>query len=138
QTEQIIASDPQAGGAGELIRLVRFAERLEYKKMPDKFGDNLAALGRKKIVDLAENFLELLRFHAAGASRIVDKLPHNFEKLGFIALLFPKARIVHCRRNPADTCWSCYQNRLNDAHAYSKDLKTLRLYYRAYARLTEH
>jgi len=137
-TEQIIAAHPQAGGAGELTRLVRFAERLGYRKSPDKFGENLAALGRKGVLDLAENFLGLLKFHAPGAIRIVDKLPHNFEMLGFIALLFPKARIIHCRRNPADTCWSCFQNRLNAAHAYSKDLETLGLYYREYARLTEH
>src|SRR5207245_9289886 len=46
-TEQIIASHPQAGGAGELIRLIRFAQRYGYKKAPEKLEENLAALGRK-------------------------------------------------------------------------------------------
>jgi tetratricopeptide (TPR) repeat protein len=137
-TEQIIASHPEAGGAGELGRLRRFAQRLDYQKNPPKFGETFDALGKKKILELADNFVDLLKFHAPGVRRVVDKMPHNFETLGFIALLFPNARVIHCRRNPADTCWSCYQNRLNSSHAYSKDLTTLGLYYREYMRLMEH
>jgi len=137
-TEQIIASHPQAGGAGELMRLIRFSDRLNYRKNPRGFGESFDALGPKRIGELADNYLDLLRFYAPQAVRVVDKMPHHFERLGFIALLFPKARIIHCQRNPADTCWSCYQNRLNEAHAYSKDLMTLGLYYREYARLMDH
>jgi hypothetical protein len=55
-----------------------------------------------------------------------------------IALLLPEARIVHLRRNPVDTCLSCYQTRLNEVHGYSRDLSTLGLYYREYARLMAH
>jgi hypothetical protein len=65
-------------------------------------------------------------------------LPHNFELLGLIALLFPEARIVHMRRNAVDTCLSCFQNTLNAQHGYSRDLTTLGLYYREYARLMDH
>jgi tetratricopeptide (TPR) repeat protein len=137
-TEQIIASHPQAGGAGELNRLRRFAERYGYRKDPGTVARNLSALGQKGIAELAENVLGLLKFHAPNASRIVDKMPHNFETLGFIALLFPKARVIHCVRNPADNCWSCYQNRLSKGHPYAKDLTTLGLYYREYVRLMEH
>jgi tetratricopeptide (TPR) repeat protein len=137
-TEQIIANHPRAGGAGELVRLIRFSDRLGYRDDPRKFLENFDALGAKRTRELSDNFLDLLKFHAPKATRIVDKMPHNFERLGFIALLFPRAKIIHCRRNPADTCWSCFQNRLNKAHSYSKDLTTLGLYYREYSRLMEH
>jgi tetratricopeptide (TPR) repeat protein len=137
-TEQIIANHPNAGGAGELMRLIRFSDRLGYRDDPRKFLENFDALGLKRTRDLADNYIDLLSFHAPKAARIVDKLPHNFERLGFISLLLPEAKIIHCRRNPADTCWSCFQNRLNRAHSYSKDLTTLGLYYREYSRLMEH
>jgi hypothetical protein len=52
--------------------------------------------------------------------------------------LFPDARVIHSRRNAADTCWSCYQTRLGDTHRYSRDLRTLGLYYREYQRLMAH
>ena len=58
--------------------------------------------------------------------------------LGLIALLFPYARIVHMRRNAIDTCLSCFQNRLNEMHGYSRNLETLGLYYREYSRLMDH
>jgi hypothetical protein len=65
-------------------------------------------------------------------------MPHNFANLGLIAMLWPRARIIHCRRNPMDTCWSCFQNPLNDSHYYSRDLTLLGEYYRDYARLMDH
>src|SRR4029078_12106713 len=114
------------------------AKRLSYHTEPEKFSATIDALGKDKVRELAENFIGLLRFHAPDATRVVDKLPHNFINLGFIGLLFPNARIIHCRRNAVDTCWSFYQNRLNNSHFYSRNLKTLGLYYREYTRLMNH
>ncbi len=65
-------------------------------------------------------------------------MPHNFEHLGLIALLFPNARIVHCRREPIDTCLSCFMRYFNKAHGYNTDLSTLGLYYREYLGLMRH
>ncbi len=66
------------------------------------------------------------------AARVIDKLPHNFELLGFIALLFPNAKIIHCRRDPIDTCVSCFTHQFSDFHGYNGDLAQLGLYYREY------
>ncbi len=137
-TEQVIASHGKAAGAGELTRIVLFAKTYGYTKDVGKFIETLDKLGPQGAREIADNYVNLLRFHGPGAVRVVDKLPHNFLNLGFVALLLPKARIVHCSRNPADTCLSCYQNPLNDAHAYSRDLTHLGLYYREYRRLMEH
>ena len=65
-------------------------------------------------------------------------MPHNFKQLGFIALLFPRAHIVHCRRDPMDNCVSIFTQRFNKEHSYATDLKMLGLYYREYQRLTNH
>jgi hypothetical protein len=87
---------------------------------------------------MGENYVELLKFHAPVAQRVVDKLPHNFQHLGFATLLCPNLRVIHCSRNPVDTCWSCFQNPLRKEHNYSKNLTNLGLYYREYKRLMDH
>ena len=47
--------------------------------------------------------------YAGAVSRIrVDKMPHNYLRLGLISMLFPRARIIHCRRDPMDVCASAY------------------------------
>ena len=139
-TEQVIASHGQAGGAGELSRLALFVGRLHFAPQHDirKFFPAIRALGAKGLREMGDNYVDLLKFHAPQAQRIVDKMPHNFQLLGFAALVCPKVRIIHCSRNPADTCWSCFQNPLNDDHSYSRDLAHLGLFYREYRRLMDH
>jgi hypothetical protein len=72
------------------------------------------------------------------AIRIIDKMPHNFMHLGLIQLLFPQARIIHVRRDPVDTCVSCFTQEFTSAHAYAYDLKHLGAYYLQYERLMQH
>jgi hypothetical protein len=137
-TEQIIGNHEKGGGAGEVVRLARFGQRFKHNADFVEFIRQMDELGPKTVRDMGQNYLDLLRFLVPGKDRVIDKMPHNFMMLGFVALLFPGARVVHTRRNAADTCWSCYQNRLNDGHRYSRDLRTLGLYYREYLRLMEH
>lgn len=136
--EQIIAHHPQAAGAGELDRIWKFGRWLGYHEDAGKFGSTFATKSAAETTALADQYLRLLRFFAPKASRVVDKLPHNFELLALIAILFPRSHIVHMRRNPIDTCLSCYQNRLSALHGYSRDLEILGLYYREYSRLMDH
>jgi tetratricopeptide (TPR) repeat protein len=139
-TEQVIASHGQAAGAGELVRINLLAKVMKYGTgwPVNEFLAALGGMSAKGVRDVADDYLRLLQFHSPKALRVVDKLPHNFINLGVVALLWPKARIIHCRRNPVDTCWSCFQNPLNDSHPYSRDLTYLGQYYREYARLMDH
>lgn len=57
---------------------------------------------------IADGYLRKIRVLSPDARRLTDKMPSNFLHLGLIATMFPKARIVHCRRDPMDTCLSCY------------------------------
>ncbi|TIL70150.1 MAG: sulfotransferase, partial [Mesorhizobium sp.] len=82
--------------------------------------------------------LSYLRERAPAALRVVDKTPHNFELIGLIGLLFPNARIIHCRRDAIDNCVSCFVLNFSEAHSYNTDLNTLGLYYREYDRLMRH
>jgi hypothetical protein len=47
-------------------------------------------------------FLDVLRALAPGEARIVNKMPGNYLYLWLIALLFPRAKIIHCLRDPRD------------------------------------
>lgn len=64
-------------------------------------------------------------------------MPNNFLNLGLIALLFPHARIIHCRRNPLDVCLSCYFQDFN-SQPFSNDLADIGRYYNLYERLMDH
>jgi hypothetical protein len=66
-------------------------------------------------------------------------MPMNFFYLGVIHLLFPKARIIYCRRNPIATCLSCYQLLFGkDNILYSYDLTELGQVYKIHEQMMEH
>ena len=134
-TEQILSSHPLIEGAGELPDMKRLHDSVAP---PAQWRQRITGLGEAKCKELSARYLAELDRHSRTAPRVVDKMPHNFLLLGFIALLFPRARIIHCRRDPMDNCVSCYTHRFNKAHGYSTDMKTLGLYYREYRRLMQH
>ncbi len=136
--EQIIASHPQAAGVGELPDIALLAEELST------LGGGKTAYPKcilhadpGHIAALAQRYLKRLEELAPGASRIVDKLPGNFLYLGFIAIVFPNARIIHCQRNAMDVCLSCY---LSDFGAlrWAWRLEDIGFYHYQYERLMNH
>jgi len=58
--------------------------------------------------------------------------------VGLICAAFPKARIIHVRRHPIDTCLSIYFQYLSHLHPYANDLGNLAHYYGEYVRVTNH
>ncbi|MBZ9990276.1 sulfotransferase [Mesorhizobium sp. BH1-1-5] len=138
-TEQILASHPDVYGAGELARLGRVANAIGLKpSLAGKLNGRADSITPELSNKLASEHLSYLAERSATALRVVDKMPHNFELIGLVSLLFPKARIIHCRRDAIDNCVSCFVLPFNSYHSYSNDLRTLGLYYREYDRLMRH
>ena len=138
-TEQILASHSKVKGAGELVDMQRIERRItETGRETDAYFNTLAGLSAEQSRGYADAYMDTLKRHSRAALRVVDKMPHNFELLGLIALLFPNARIVHCRRNPIDTCISCFTQNFTEAHGYNSSFSNLRLYYREYTKLMAH
>lgn len=138
-TEQICASHPDVHGAGELMKLRRVANAIGLRKSSaGDLNQAIASITKNLSGTLAEEHLTYLSERAPAARRIVDKMPHNFELIGLIGLLFPNARIIHCRRDAIDNCVSCFVLRFGEGHSYNTDLRTLGLYYREYDRLMQH
>src|SRR5262249_48811093 len=75
---------------------------------------------------------------APRARRVVDKMPGNYHHLGFIATLFPRARIIHCRRDPLDICLSCFAQDFASMPIWTNDLRAAGHVYREYERLMAH
>jgi tetratricopeptide (TPR) repeat protein len=88
---------------------------------------------------LIEDYLKRVRRDLdADASYVIDKNPINFKHLGLIAKLFPNARVIHCTRNPMDTCLSNYFQRFSTNCDHSFDLRNIGHFFGEYARLMEH
>jgi hypothetical protein len=125
-------------GAGELTKMRRILSEAGLTRgSPTEFRNTLAALTPDQLKALAADYLGYVLPMAPQAQRIVDKMPHNFEFIGQIALIFPNARIIHCRRDAIDNCVSCFITKFNDKHGYNADLTKLGLYYREYDRLMQ-
>lgn len=131
--EQILASHPDVFGAGEQ----RLLPDLVNRAWPS-FPSEATNVGGEEWRSLGERYAEALSSLAPQANRIVDKLPGNFVYCGLIHLALPNARIVHVRRDPLDTCLSCYSKSFGGAVNYAYDLGELGRYYRAYDRLMAH
>lgn len=138
-TEQILASHPRVHGLGELPVIRKIGQALSYGRVePKDFTDAVTAVDATRTRMLAEQYLRVMSRAPASTLRATDKNPHNYEMLGVIALLFPNARIIHCRRDPMDTCVSCFMQNFNDSHGYNSDLRVLGQYYREYSALMDH
>ena len=137
-TERIIAAHPEAAGVGELHRMRNLFSRLTSKEGTQSLDEALRCLGPDQWEDVSKNYLRLINYLSPNKRRIVDKMPHNFVIVGFIALCFPHARFVHCFRNPIDNFVSAFQNRMSSAHGYSFDQVSYAKYYLQYSRLMAH
>ena len=138
-TEQILASHPEVFGAGELGDISRISH--EWAKKHEDNGDYLDCilhLQAPETEKIAIDYLSRIRALASDALRVTDKMPHNFLHIGLIATLFPRARIIHCKRDPLDTCLSIYTQKFTSLHPYAYDLTELGQYYRQYQRLMAH
>lgn len=133
-TEQILASHPLMFGAGEMKEIPKIIGGLK----PD-YPLNMNGLGKEEIGEMAQTFLSAMADVAPPHTlRVTDKLPVNFMHLGLIATLFPKARIVHCLRDPMDVGISCFIELFNMEQDYSTNLVDFGLYYLQYTRLMNH
>lgn len=130
--EQIAASHPAVTGVGELDLGARLAHSVAG------FPSGVAALNREAVARLAGEALAVLVPTANAATRVIEKTPANFLYLGLLALVFPKARVVHCRRDARDVAISCYFQNFAAPLAWSTDLADIARYVRTYRRLMAH
>lgn len=139
-TEQILASHPRVGAAGEaaMMRHIRVGlDRLPVNAQT--MSRVMEMMGPAESRQLAETIVKTLPTELHDKDRITEKTPAHHRMLGLFALLFPKATFVHCRRDPVDTCLSCYfQNFSHGNVTFSFDMETLAAEYRLYRAYMDH
>ena len=136
--EQIISSHPQAAGVGELAAIEEISMQIpsltgstaSYPECLQKISDPALKL-------IAQKYLDKLSANYKSSERIVDKTWYNFYFLGLISILFPKARIIHCLRDPRDVAVSCFFSNFNSIH-WSWKIEDIIEYYRSYENLMQH
>ena len=137
--EQILASHPEVFGAGELTDIVQLPLSLHVILGTEQlYPQCLPQLTQDKMNAFTQHYLDKLASLSPDASRVIDKMPGNFMHLGFIELLFPDARIIHCMRDPIDTCLSCFFQDFSRSHPYSYDLANLGAFYNGYRKIMQH
>ncbi|MBI1212063.1 MAG: tetratricopeptide repeat protein [Alphaproteobacteria bacterium] len=138
--EQIIASHPDAHGAGEIADFaLAVGEVARRSGKSADYPDVVKGLRPEEVTQVGETYVKLLERRAPGsAKRIVDKMPQNLFFIGLIHLALPNARIVHVTRDPLDTCLSCYSKLFASGWPQTYDLEELGRYYRAYRQLMAH
>ena len=129
--EQILSSHPAVYGAGETEDISTVAMQL-HPLIQNR------SITETQLDEVASRYLDNLESVSADARRVVDKTVNSYVNIGLIRLLFPEALIIHCRRNPLDTCLSCYFANLGDSHPYSYSLDNLVEFYREYRRIMAH
>ncbi len=122
--EQIVSCHPDVWAGGEL--------GFWQERGPSLLDD------LDRLPSLVSDYLSLLARTGKGTPRVTDKMPPNYRWIGAIHLGLPKAKIIHCRRNPVDTCLSIYTTRFGDPPPYVLSRENIVFAYRQYERLMEH
>jgi hypothetical protein len=137
--EQILASHPKVYGAGELTNLASIATRIGQSNVTSAaFPETFAALTAEQLRHCGADYCQAIRAAAPAAERIIDKMPTNFRFVGAIHLVLPNARVIHIRRDPVNTCLSCFSILFAGDQPFAYELGELGRYYRAYAALVDH
>lgn len=132
--EQILACHPQVHGCGELTTLgdVLRSTQLDTPAAGERASwlRGLRAAGRR--------YLDAVWTSDVRTRFAVDKMPGNYEVAGWIPLTIPQAKIIHIRRDPLDTCVSCFTTLFSTGHQYTFDQAVLARQYGRYRRWMAH
>lgn len=137
--EQILVSHPNVAGGGELGILPELVNSFSQRTSTGRgYPAGAWDLTAKAAKALAGDYLAALEAIDSESARVTDKLPQNFLNLGLVALILPQATIIHCRRDPVDTCLSCYFTKFLHDLKFTHRLEDLGAYFIAYRRLMAH
>jgi tetratricopeptide (TPR) repeat protein len=137
--ESLLCRHPDISGIGEVPYIYNLAYgcgRQLQSTLP--YPQFLTELSPALCQQLGKDYVLLTKQFGVNAPRIVDKMTENFLFIGFILALLPKARIIHCRRNPVDTCLSIYQQNFFSTMGFAYDLRDIGEYYVQYRRCMDH
>ena len=129
--DQILAAHPDVGSAGEQPYWQVSAGRVNRQWLESGAASD-------EIHRLADEYLAILKQVSPSTPRVTDKMPTNFIHVGLMSVVFPKAKFIHIRRSPLDTCTSIYTTFLGSGTQFAYSKSNIVAYYREYLRTMEH
>jgi len=132
-TEQILAAHPEVEGASELPDLGAVL-REESQRRRVEFPLWVADASPADWTRLGRDYLARTARWRRRRPRSTDKMPNNWFFIGAAMAMLPGARIVNCRRDPVETCWSCYKQMFSNGNEFSYDLDDLAAFWHDYDR----
>ena len=137
--EQILASHSKIEGTMELPNIMNIARKLgNSTKDRTAYPEVIDTLQGIDLTDLGKSFINETQFLRTGKQHFIDKMPNNFSHIGLIKLILPNAKIIDARRNPMDTCFSCFKQLFARGQAFTYDLSEIARYYVNYVNLMDH
>lgn len=120
-TEQILGSHSQVYPAGELSFVPRIVSLIpkvlkHEGKQPKRWPEAVLEFDEKLLKSAAQYYLDKVSALDSEHPRVVDKLPHNFDYVGLILLMFPNAKVIHLVRDDLDVAVSNYQQNFAAKH----------------------
>ena len=138
--EQILSSHSEVYGAGELRYLLQLTKLQDVINKPEinnieKYVENIET--KEALLSIRQEYLKLLAsINKRGERYVCDKMPHNFLLIDLIRFILPEAKIIYCKRKPADNCFSLLTQRFVEGrHLYCYNQKTLAEYYQFHENL---
>ena len=133
--EQIISSHSQVESGGELNYIGNIIYDYYPDNDPDTFVEKVKSELPSQLANMASKYLEKIS-NISTNLQVTDKLPHNFVFIGFIKMMFPQAKIIHCNRDVKSTCFSIFKNYFPDESLwFAYDENDLAEYYALYKKL---
>jgi len=136
--EQILASHSKVFGAGETTDLDVVINYLSATRSKGSFPEVLKDLSKDDADRARSIYGDALSKYDSTATHVTNKSISNFMYAGLIAQLFPESCIIHCRRNPYATCFSCYRENFAEGLEYTYSLEDFAHHYRLYLDIMEH
>ena len=138
--EQILSAHSDVYGAGELRYLLQLTKLQDVINKPEinnieKYVENIET--KEALSNIRQEYLKLLAsINKRGEKYVCDKMPHNFLLIDLIRFILPEAKIIYCKRKPADNCFSLLTQRFVEGrHLYCYNQKTLAEYYQFHENL---
>ena len=131
--EQILSNHPRVFGADEQ----NFISNIISKEFGNHdlrlFFEGIINFEKKRLNEMGEYYIKSMNNISKNSEFTTDKMPENFLSIGFIKLILPKAKIIHCYRNSKDNCLSIYKNHFPGGKIpYSYNFDNIVNYYNLY------
>tara|TARA_Y100000590_G_C15393388_1_gene890953 strand:- start:27 stop:839 length:813 start_codon:yes stop_codon:yes gene_type:complete len=137
--EQILSSHPDVFGGDEQIFIPTLINNNFGNKDFNLYFSNIINFKKENFRKIGEDYISSMKNLSKDSLRFTDKFPENFLWIGFIKLILPKSKIIHCFRNSKDNCISLFKNHFPDGRInYSYNLDTTVEYYNKYYDLMNH